>query len=405
MCIKGSSSSGKSVSLNSEKLQFKQEKVSFYGHTLTDQGLQPADDKLQAIKNMKVPDNAAELLTLLGMINYLNRFSVKLAEFTAPLRELTKKGVHYRWEPHHQTSLDRIKNELDSTRILSYYDTNPTTTTILQCDASQVGLGAWIRQEHNGEEKIVAMAYRALTDTERRYSNIERECLAVVFGLEKFEYYLLGREVLVETDHSPLQQIFKKNIAEAPARLQRLLLRCLKFDVTVKYKPGKSIPVADALSRVCFKEEKTVKHDIHFITTKSCPIDISTIQDATMKDTELNRLKDIIYKGWPQFWKQCPQELWEYWNFRCDLVIEDGLILKGDRIETPETLRGETLDMLHTGHQGETKCLLLARESVFWPGITNDVKQLVKDCDTCNKFQPEQPKLPLMHPDLPTRPW
>ena len=98
------------VSLNSEKLQFKQEKVSFYGHTLTDQGLQPADDKLQAIKNMKVPDNAAELLTLLGMINYLNRFSVKLAEFTAPLRELTKKGVHYRWKPHHQTALDRIKN-------------------------------------------------------------------------------------------------------------------------------------------------------------------------------------------------------------------------------------------------------------------------------------------------------
>ena len=367
------------VSLNSEKLQFKQDKVSFYGHTLTDQGLQPADNKLQAIKNMKVPDNAAELLTLLGMINYLNRFSVKLAEFTAPLRELTKKGVHYRWEPHHQTALDRIKNELDSTRILSYYDPNPTTTTILQCDASQVGLGAWIRQEHNGEEKIVAMASRALTDTERRYSNIERECLAVVFGLEKFEYYLLGREVLVETDHSPLQQIFKKNIAEAPARLQRLLLRCLKFDVTVKYKPGKSIPVADALSRVCFKEEKTVKHDIHFITTKSCPIDISTIQDATMKDTELNRLKDIIYKGWPQFRKQCPQELWEYWNFRCDLVIEDGLILKGDRIVIPETLRGETLDMLHTGHQGETKCLLLARESVFWPGITNDVKQLVKD--------------------------
>ena len=174
---------------------------------------------------------------------------------------------------------------------------------------------------------------------------------------------------------------------------------------TVKYKRGKSIPVADALSRVCFKEEKTVKHDIHFITTKSCPIDISTIQDATMKDTELNRLKDIIYKGWPQFRKQCPQELWEYWNFRCDLVIEDGLILKGDRIVIPETLRGETLDMLHTGHQGETKCLLLARESVFWPGITNDVKQLVKDCDTCNKFQPEQPKLPLMQPDLPTRPW
>ena len=226
-----------------------------------------------------------------------------------------------------------------------------------------------------------------------------------MFGLEKFEYYLHGREVVVETDHSPLEQIFKKNIAEALARLQRFLLRCLNFDITVKYKPGKSIPVADALSRVCFKEEETVKHDSQFITTESCPIDINTVQEATIQDQDLNKLKDVIFKGWPAYRKQCPQELWDYWTFRCDLVIEDGLILKGDRIIIPEALRSKILDALHTGHQGETKCLLLARESVFWPGITNDIKQLVKDCDICNKFQPEQPKLPLMQPDLPTRPW
>ena len=208
-------------------------------------------------------------------------------------------------------------------------------------------------------------------------------------NLEKFEYYLHGIEVVVETDHSPLEQIFKKNIAEAPARLQRFLLRCLKYDITVKYKPEKTIPVADALSRVCFKEEETVKHDIQFITTKSCPIDINTVQEATMQDQDLNKLKDVIFKGWPAYRKQCPQELLDYWTFRCDLVIEYGLILKGDRIIIPEALRSQTLDALHTGHQGETKCLLLARESVFWPGITNDIKQLVKDCDICNKFQPE----------------
>ena len=97
------------VGLNSEKLQFKQEKINFYGHTLTEKGIQPAEDKLQAIKNIRVPANAAELHTILGMVNYLNRFSVKLAEYTAPLRELTKKHVHFRWEPHHQAALDRIK--------------------------------------------------------------------------------------------------------------------------------------------------------------------------------------------------------------------------------------------------------------------------------------------------------
>jgi len=119
------------------------------------------------------------------------------------------------------------------------------------------------------------MASRSLTDTEARHSNIERECLAVMFGLEKFEYYLLGRHTPVETVHSPLEQIFKKNIA-VPARLQRLLLRCMKFDVEVRYRQGEAIPVADALlSRMCTtkdviesetqKESCAPEYSIHFI--------------------------------------------------------------------------------------------------------------------------------------------
>ena len=209
------------VALNSGKLQFKQEKINFYGHTLTEKGLQPAQDKLQAIKNIKVPENAAELLTILGMINYLNRFSVELADYTATLRELTKKHVHFKWKPHHQAAFDKIKKELSSSRIISYYDPNPATPTILQCDASQVGLGPWLRQESNSTEKIVIMASSALIES--RYSNIERMSGSSIL-IGKFEYYLCGRKVIEETDHSPLEQIFKKNIAEAPARLQRLLL-------------------------------------------------------------------------------------------------------------------------------------------------------------------------------------
>ena len=107
---------------------------------------------------------------------------------------------------------------------MSYYDPNPGTVTVLQCNASQQGLGAWIRQiDLDKNERIIAMSSRTLTDTEKRYSNIERECLAVAYGLEKFEFYLLGRTTIIETDHSPLEQIFKKSIREAPGRLQRLL--------------------------------------------------------------------------------------------------------------------------------------------------------------------------------------
>ena len=212
------------------------------------------------------------------------------------------------------------------------------------------------------------MASRSLTEAESRYSNIERECLAVTYGLEKFEYYLLGRSVTVETDHSPLEQIFKKNINEAPSRLQRLLLRCLRFDVHVQYKQGRSIPVAHALSRVCHRkaghnpehatEDSASQHNIHFIST---PIDLVAVKSSKAWDRTLRLLKSTIFNGWPPYRKQCLQELWEFWNFRCDLTLEDGLVLKGSRIVVPASM--------------------------------------------CNKHQPAQTKLPIMQPDLPTRPW
>lgn len=397
------------VSLNSEKLQFKQHEVNFYGNKITNKGIQPSEDKLQAIKNLKAPENAKELLTVLGIVNYLNRFSTKLAELTAPLRELNKKGVHFRWEDRHQTALDKIKSELCQAKILSYYDPDPQTKTILQCDASQQGLGAWLRQvDSNGNEKIVAMCSRSLHDAETRYSNIERECLAVKFGLQKFEYYLMGRHTIVESDHSPLEQIFKKNIAEVSTRLQNMILWCLRFDITVVYKPGIKIPVADALSRVCTPKQKPLQpqqRDVSFITGIESPIDTQRIKDESLRDSTFNMLKDVVFKGWPNLRKQCPQELWDYWNFRCDLVIEDGLVLKGDRIIIPQSLRQEVLKAIHTGHQGETKCLLLARESVFWPGITKDIKEMVQQCNVCSKHQAAPSKLPIMQPDLPTKPW
>ncbi|KAL9977016.1 hypothetical protein ACROYT_G014376 [Oculina patagonica] len=132
------------VSLNSDKLQFKQQSVNFFGHTLTADGILPAADKLEALRNISAPSNTKELLFLLGLVTYLNRFSSKVAELTQPLRELTKKNVHFRWKQHHQTALDRIKEELCSAPVLSYYDPDPARTTILQCDASQKGLGAWV---------------------------------------------------------------------------------------------------------------------------------------------------------------------------------------------------------------------------------------------------------------------
>ena len=128
------------IGFNSERLQFKQQKVNLDGHTITEHGLLPAEDNLQAIKDIQPPRDAKELHTLLGMVTYLNRFSVKLSELAAPLRELIKKNVHFKWDAHHQESLERIKTELCKSQLISNYDRDSNTTTILQCDASTKGL-------------------------------------------------------------------------------------------------------------------------------------------------------------------------------------------------------------------------------------------------------------------------
>ena len=251
------------------------------------------------------------------MVTYLNCFSTKLADLTSPLRELTKKHVHFGWEFHHQQALYRIKQELCTSQLISYYDPEPNTPTILQCDASKTGIGAWLRQLHSqGNEQIVAMASRSLTDTESRYSNLERKCLAVTYGLEKLEYYLLDRNVTVGTDYSPLEQLFKKNINEAPSRLQTLLLRCLRFDVNVQYKQGRSIPVANVLSRVCHRkaapttenmtENSVLQRNIYFVST---PTELTALKSSTALDPIMNLLKNTIFNGWPPYRKQYLQEL------------------------------------------------------------------------------------------------
>ena len=117
----------------------------FNQYDIIKDGILRAADKLEALKNISAPSNTKELLSLLRLITHLNRFSGKVAELTAPLRELTKKNVLLRWEQHQQAALNRIKEGLCSAPIFSYLDPDPVTTTILQCDAGQKGFGAWMR--------------------------------------------------------------------------------------------------------------------------------------------------------------------------------------------------------------------------------------------------------------------
>ena len=155
------------LTLNSEKIQFKQTQVSFYGHVWSDQAISPDPKKIQALKHMEFPPDKETMRSFLGMINYLNRYSVLSAHLAAPLSSLTHQATDYKPGKVHLENFQQLKMEISNVRALPYFNVNAETT--LQTDASKKGLGACLIQ--NG--KVVCYASRALTKTEQNYQNLE----------------------------------------------------------------------------------------------------------------------------------------------------------------------------------------------------------------------------------------
>ena len=161
----------------------------------------------------------------------------------SPPIQLTKKENPFIWDNTHDEAFATIKNLITKPPVLKYYD--PASPLVLQCDASDHGLGAALLQN----DKPVAFGSRALTDAERNYAQIEKELLAIVYGTERFHQYTYGRSVIAESDHKPLETLSRKPLSTAPRRLQKMMMVLQNYDVTIKYKKGTEMYVADTLSR------------------------------------------------------------------------------------------------------------------------------------------------------------
>ena len=221
------------LTLNSEKIQFKQIQVSFYGHFWPKHGISPDPKKIQALKHMEFPPDKETMRSFLGMINYLNRDSALSAHLTAPLIALTHQATDYKPGKTHFENFNRLKVEISNMKALPYFDVNAETT--LQMDASKKGLRACLIQKG----KVICYASRALTKTEQNYQNLEQEALGAIWGMEKFHYFLYGKEFTLETDQKPLVSIYKKHMVDISSRVQRLIVRSFPYlPIKVIYKKG-----------------------------------------------------------------------------------------------------------------------------------------------------------------------
>ena len=217
--------------------------------------------------------------------------------------------------------------------------------------------------------------------------------------MEKFHYFLYGKEFTLETDQKPLVSIYKKHMVDISPRIQRLIVRSFPYlPFKVVYKKGKDIPVEDALSHVTpMDPEDNIQLPIiavNMITTcilmsvesqDSFSNKLDQLRKSTVQDNQLTRLSCYINTGFPCDKKNLPTDLHEFSNHREALSIESRLITCGNRIIVPREMRPEMLQYIHEGHQGKERCLLWARNTVFWSKMMYDVQELIERCIMCQE--------------------
>uniref|UniRef100_A0A8D2J594 Gypsy retrotransposon integrase-like protein 1 n=1 Tax=Varanus komodoensis TaxID=61221 RepID=A0A8D2J594_VARKO len=402
--------------LGMKKLQFKVKEVRFHGHILSVEGLKADPEKIRAILDMPHPENVKSLQHFIGFATYLAKFLPRLSEVCEPLRRLLDKDAVWHWLPKHDKAVQEIKCLVTDTPVLKYYDvTKPVT---IQSDASKNGLGCCLLQDG----QPIAFASRALTRTEQTYAQIEKECLNIVFACQHFHHYLYGRDkITAETDHKPLISIFKKPLLCAPKCLQSMLLTLQNYCLSVVYKPGPEMYISDTLTRataaggtfectqhtVCNVQQdldalSQINHSDYLNVTDQ---QLHQIKQHTEIDKSLQALKSVVLNGWPDSKEEVPLIVREYWTFRDEIGIQDGILYKGPRVIILKSLRSEVLKRIHASHIGGEACYRQAQDTLYWPNMQNEIRDFVSRCSACNEYAQAQQKEPMMSYVLPTRPW
>ena len=398
------------IRLNRPKCFFMRPSVEYLGHIIDENGIHPTDEKVRAIKEAPRPTNVTELRAFLGIINYYGKFLANLSSKLAPLHELLQKRSQWHWTDRQDKAFQAAKDALQSDSLLVHYD--GSKPLVLACDASPRGLGAVLSHiMPDGSERPVAYASRTLSAAERNYSQLEKEGLAVVYGVKKFHKYLFGRHFSIESDHQPLSHLFGES-REIPllasSRIQRWALTLSAYQYSIKYKAGQFIGNADALSRL--PRPQTTSSDclpgdlVHLVNHLSeTAVNASQIRTWTDRDPTLSLVRKYLQSGWPQ--RNLAETFKPYKSRFQELSLLDGCVLWGARVIVPPPGRKLVLEELHETHPGVSKMKALARSYVWWPKMDGDIEDMVKNCTSCQVTRPSPPTAQLHPWEWPDQPW
>ena len=352
----------------------------------------------------------SELKSYLRLLSYYGRFMPHLPSVLAPLYKLLRHDSPWHWTSKEKAAFAKLKELLTSSHVLVHFD--PQLELVLACDASAYGIGAVLAHRMlDGSERPIGFASRTLSEAEKKYSQIEKEGLACVFGVKKFHSYVYGRHFCLVTDHKPLLTLFNERRAippQASARIQRWALTLSAYEYTLACKSTTEHSNADGLSRLPLDElPQITPQPAELVLSLQClddtPVTSKQIKHWTSRDPVFSQVLTLMQQGWPDV---CPEEeLKPFWNRKTELSSLDGCIFWNSRVVIPKSCRQQVLQELHDAHPGISKMKALARSSVWWPGIDSQIEALVKKCDKCQQVRPSPPVAPLHPWSWPARPW
>ena len=380
--------------------------IKFVGYRVTQNGIRPDHDKIAGIAKFKTPTNVTELKSFLGLAQQLGFFLPDLSQATSAMRTLLKKNTAWLWTPEIDLEFHKAKEILTSDAIVKPFD--PKLEIVLLTDAARLhGMGYALcqypdKRDEDGKQRLrlVSCNSKAFTATQQRYATIELECLAIKWAVLDLEFYLLGADqVKVLTDHHPLLGVFRKPLHEITnSRLLKYREALIHMNLVLEWVPGKDHLIADALSRspvfLAHEENDPVIEQVNMALAFNEDLIYSFLFDCADEETE--KLAEAIESG--DIPKKGPfRGMWHDLSVLRRKADEKPLILHdGRRIFVPKSQRREILKSLHRSHAGEVKTLRTARTSYFWPGMANEVRQLLRNCSPCQELRPSQSNEPSM---------
>lgn len=369
------------------KCAFFKTEIDFLGHVINQDGVHLEKSKVDAIREWPIPTTVKELRSFLGLANFYRRFIHHFSHITAPMTELLRKNVPYVWGPAQQQAFITIKEKLTTAPLLII--PNPLLPFTVNTDASDFALGAVLMQDQGHGLQPVAFESRKLNPAERNYPVHDREMLAIIHALRVWRHYLEGPSILGITDHDSLKFFMSQpHLTRRQARWMEFLQQ---FDLGIKYQPGKTNVVADALSR------RPDLATISFLTHDSSIV--SEIKQAYDTDSDVQAALTALHSG------------------SSDYVQEHGLlyrVVQGTRrlfIPNLPALKQRLLrehhDSVIYGHLGINKTEKSVATFFFWPKLHQDVLAYVRSCPTCQRTKANNRKpMGLLRPlPIPERRW